>query len=60
MVKFYFTIIIYLLFRPQIIDHKSIDENKSSDIDEITKPMSTLSPIKPPAEEKKKDKKEYV
>jgi hypothetical protein len=31
------------LIRPQIIDHQFVDDDKSSIVDEITKPMSTLN-----------------
>ncbi len=41
----------FLLIRPQIIDHRL------TDVDEITKPMSTLNPTySKESEEKKKDK----
>ncbi len=64
--KYSFTILIFLLIRPQIIDHRVADEDESSVVDEITKPMSTLNTtnsIKPSKdieskenEKKKKDK----
>ncbi len=31
------------MIRPQIIDHQLVDDDKSSIVDEITKPMSTLN-----------------
>jgi len=53
-----------------MVDHQLADDDKSSDVDEITKPMSTLNTIKSAKdievkenEEKKKEKKvdkEYV
>ncbi len=68
-ISIYFTFLIFLLIRSQIIDNQLVDEDKNSDVDEITKPMSTLNttnsikPSKTESEEKKKDKKaekEYV
>jgi hypothetical protein len=41
--KIPFTIGEFLLIRPQIIDHQLVDDDKSSIVDEITKPMSTLN-----------------
>jgi hypothetical protein len=68
--KYSFTIFIFLLIRPQIIDHRLADDDQSSVVDEIPKPMSTLDTIRPSKDieskengEKKKDKKaekEYV
>ncbi len=33
----------FLLIRPQIVDRQLVDDDQSSIVDEITKPMSTLN-----------------